>query len=73
MGRSRRPSPVLLLPVLLLALARPAWAEPVRLDAPKDIAAALAPHLPTEDLPDPAAREQARRRLGKALPDILAT
>ncbi|HZX33156.1 MAG TPA: autotransporter assembly complex family protein [Rhodocyclaceae bacterium] len=58
---------------LAACLTRPAWAEPVRLEAPKDIAAALAPYLPKEDLADPAARQQARRRLEKSLPDILAT
>ncbi|MBS1191452.1 MAG: surface antigen [Rhodocyclaceae bacterium] len=58
---------------LLIALAGKAMAEQVELQAPAPIISLISPYLPKENLPDPAAREEARRRLEKSLPELLAT
>ncbi|MGE5621458.1 MAG: autotransporter assembly complex protein TamA [Candidatus Bathyarchaeota archaeon] len=65
--------PTRLLAVLAMTVAGFAAAQDVEVQAPKDIDALVSPYLPTESLADPAAREQARRRLEKSLPELLAT
>lgn len=63
-----------LLPLILWpALAHPAWAQHPELQAPEEITPLLSPYLPTENLPTPADRDEARRQLEKTLPGILAT
>jgi translocation and assembly module TamA len=61
------------LPALLLVLAGAASARDIELQAPADIVPLLSPYLPEESLAAPGAREQARRRLEKSLPELLAT